>query len=145
MSREASCWSVSNSLPFKPKRRSITARCLSFNCTSHSRTSDSISFACSCSSGLMPLSSAIDSPIERIGSTSSGASREEVRDVFRGRLALGMRLQMALRAKHGVKLLDHVHRQPDRARLVHDCALDVLPDPPGGVRGKPKTTLGIEF
>src|SRR5882672_3166956 len=42
MSREASCWSVSNSPPFKPKRRSITARCLSFNCTSHSRTSDSI-------------------------------------------------------------------------------------------------------
>src|SRR5437870_3340851 len=74
-----------------------------------------------------------------------GVLADEVRDVLRGRLALGVRLQMALRAKHGVQLLDHVHRQPDGARLVHDGALDVLPDPPGGIGGKPKATLGIEL
>ena len=37
--------------------------------------------------------------------------------------ALGVRLEIALGAQDGVQLLDHVHGQPDGARLVHDGAL----------------------
>ena len=56
-----------------------------------------------------------------------------------------MRLEVPQRAQHDVELLDHVRRQPHRARLVHDGALDRLPDPPRGVRGEAKAALGIEF
>lgn len=38
-----------------------------------------------------------------------------------------------------------MHRQPYRARLVHDGALDVLADPPRGVGGKPEAAFRVEF
>ena len=47
--------------------------------------------------------------------------------------------------QHGVELLDHMHRQANGARLVHDGALDVLANPPGRIGGKAETALGIEF
>ena len=52
---------------------------------------------------------------------------------------------MAARAQHRVQLLDHVHRQADGARLVHDRALDALADPPGGIGGEAKPALRIEL
>ncbi len=38
-----------------------------------------------------------------------------------------------------------MHRQADGARLVHDGALDVLPDPPRSVGGKAEAAFRIEF
>jgi hypothetical protein len=38
-----------------------------------------------------------------------------------------------------------MHRQADGARLVHDRALDVLADPPGGVGGKAEAAFRVEF
>ena len=44
-----------------------------------------------------------------------------------------------------VEFLDDVHRQTDGARLVHDRALDVLADPPGGIGGEAEAAFRIEF
>lgn len=52
---------------------------------------------------------------------------------------------MTFRAQYLVELANHVDRQAYRARLIHDRALDALPDPPRGIRRKPETTRGIEF
>ena len=56
-----------------------------------------------------------------------------------------VRLEVPARAQDDVDLLDHVHRQPDRARLVHDRALDVLADPPRRVGREAKTPLRVEL
>ncbi len=74
-----------------------------------------------------------------------GVLAGEVRDVLGARLAVRVRLEVALRPEHRVQLPDHVHRQPDGARLVHDRALDVLPDPPGGVSREAKAALRVEL
>ncbi|EXI76456.1 MAG: hypothetical protein AW07_00404 [Candidatus Accumulibacter sp. SK-11] len=54
-------------------------------------------------------------------------------------------LEVANRTQDEVDLLDHMHRQADRPRLVHDRALDALANPPGGVSREAKTALGIEL
>ena len=36
-------------------------------------------------------------------------------------------------------------RQPDRARLIHDRALDGLSNPPGRIGGEAEAAFGIEF
>ena len=154
----------STSWLFRPKRRSITVRCLSFSCSSHRRTSDSISCVCKPASGLTPArrrsirrSTASDRcPAARRARPCARCARARARTSSAGlpsrcamssiaRLALAVRLQMALGAQHQIQFLDHVHRQPYRARLVHDRALDVLAYPPGGVGGEAEAALGIEF
>ena len=50
------------------------------------------------------------------------------------RLAAEVLQQLALHADELVDRLDHVHGDPDRARLVGDRARDGLADPPRGVR-----------
>ena len=66
-------------------------------------------------------------------------------DVIGARLVIGVRLQVALGAQHDVELLDHMDRQSDGARLVHDPALDALANPPGGIGRKAKPSLRVEF
>jgi hypothetical protein len=56
-----------------------------------------------------------------------------------------MRLEVAQRAQHDVELLHDVRGQADRARLVHDRALDRLPDPPRRVRREAEAALRIEL
>ena len=56
-----------------------------------------------------------------------------------------VRLEVAQRAQHDVQLLHDVRGQPDRARLVHDRALDRLPDPPRRVGREAEAALGIEL
>src|SRR5581483_3132988 len=70
---------------------------------------------------------------------------EKVRHVVDRRLALRVRAQVPPRAQHRVQLADDVHRQPYGARLVHDRALDVLPDPPRGVGREAEPALGVEL
>jgi hypothetical protein len=65
--------------------------------------------------------------------------------LLEGGVAVARCLQLTLGTQHLVQLLDHVHRQADGARLVHDGPLDVLADPPGGVGGKAEAALGIEL
>jgi hypothetical protein len=38
-----------------------------------------------------------------------------------------------------------VHRQADGARLIHERAINVLADPPGGIGGKAEAALRVEF
>src|SRR4051812_18311842 len=54
-------------------------------------------------------------------------------DLLRGGLAAQLGDELALRAADLVELLDHVHRDADRPRLVGERAGDRLADPPGGV------------
>jgi len=54
-------------------------------------------------------------------------------------------LEVANRTQDEVDLLDDMHRQADRPRLVHDRALDSLPDPPGRIGRETKAALGIEL
>ncbi len=65
------------------------------------------------------------------------------RDVTPIRLA--MHLQVAQRAQHHIELLHDMGRKPDGPRLIHDCALDRLADPPGGVGREAEAALGIEL
>ena len=51
-------------------------------------------------------------------------------------------VQLPLDPGHLVDRLDHVHRDPDRPRLVGDRPGDRLPDPPGGVGGE-LVALGV--
>ncbi len=60
-------------------------------------------------------------------------------------LAGRRRFEVAHGAQHEVDFLDHMHRQPDGARLVHDRALDGLADPPGRIGREAEAALGIEF
>ncbi len=61
------------------------------------------------------------------------------------RLPAGRRFEMANGAQDEVDFLDHMNRQPDGARLIHDAALNALAHPPGRVGGKPETAFRIEF
>ena len=73
---------------------------------------------------------------------------EQVRDVLERRIVPAgrrVRLEVAQRAQHHVELLHDVRGQADRARLVHDRALDRLPDPPRRVGGEAEAALGIEL
>ncbi len=54
-------------------------------------------------------------------------------DLLGGRLAAQLGDELPLRAADLVELLDDVHRDADRARLVGERAGDRLADPPGGV------------
>ena len=56
-----------------------------------------------------------------------------MRDLVGSGLAAELLDELALDVHHLVELLDHVHRDPDRARLVGDRPRDGLADPPGGV------------
>ena len=51
-------------------------------------------------------------------------------------------MELALHPRHLVDRLHHVHRDPDRARLVRDRPGDGLPDPPGRIRGE-LVALGV--
>ncbi len=53
--------------------------------------------------------------------------------------------QLASGAQVDVELLDHVDRQADGARLVHDRPLDGLADPPGRIGRKAEAALGVEL
>ncbi len=57
-------------------------------------------------------------------------------DLLRERLAAEVLEELTLDADELVDRLDHVHRDPDRARLVGDRAGDGLADPPGRVGGE---------
>src|SRR5580765_6995001 len=63
-----------------------------------------------------------------------GRHLELRRDLVRPRLAAEALDELALDVHDLVQLLDHVHRNADRASLVRDRAGDGLPDPPRGVR-----------
>mmetsp|Transcript_8723 Transcript_8723/g.14686 ORF Transcript_8723/g.14686 Transcript_8723/m.14686 type:complete len:397 (-) Transcript_8723:1129-2319(-) len=68
----------------------------------------------------------------------------------RGELGVGRRArvlvrQLALRLAQRVDEVVHVHRQPDRARVVGDGARDRLPDPPRGVRGEAEAARRVEL
>ena len=70
----------------------------------------------------------------------------ELRRDFRlGRLAVQPVPEPPRRPQAGVDVLDDVDRHPHRGRLVHDRALDRLPDPPGRVGRKAEAAFGIEF
>ncbi|MNY13282.1 hypothetical protein D3C86_1464110 [compost metagenome] len=53
--------------------------------------------------------------------------------------------KMTLGTQYLVELANHVHRQPHRAGLVHDRALDALADPPRGIGGKAEATGRIKL
>ncbi|MPN03676.1 hypothetical protein SDC9_150908 [bioreactor metagenome] len=54
-------------------------------------------------------------------------------------------LQVAHGAQHKIDFLDHMHRQTDGPRVVHDAAFDALADPPGRVGRKTEAALGVEL
>ena len=68
-----------------------------------------------------------------IESTSSGSMPGDLGDLLGGGLAAQLGDELALGAADLVELLDHVHRDADRARLVGQGAGDRLADPPGRV------------
>src|SRR3954467_12551813 len=61
---------------------------------------------------------------------------ELLRDLLRLRLAAEALDELALDVHDLVQLLDHVHRDADRARLVRDRPGDRLSDPPGRIGGE---------
>ena len=71
--------------------------------------------------------------LRRIWLTSSGCRSSSSADLLGARLAAELRAERALGADDLVQLLDHVHRHPDRARLVGERPGDGLADPPGRV------------
>src|SRR3954465_5257446 len=62
-----------------------------------------------------------------------GLNARHVGDLLGRRLAAQLGHELALRAPDLVQLLDHVHRDADRARLVGERAGDRLADPPSRV------------
>jgi len=70
---------------------------------------------------------------------------ERRRELLVGRVAAERLRELALRARHAVDRLDHVHRHADRAGLVGDAARDRLADPPGGVGGELEATAPVEL
>ena len=74
-----------------------------------------------------------------------GGLIQHVGDLLRAGLVIELLGEFAGRAQVDIQFLDHVDRQPNGAGLVHDAALDGLANPPGGVGGKAKTPLGVEF
>ena len=67
------------------------------------------------------------------------------RDLSAARLVIQVLGQFPLRAQAAVEVFNHVNRQADRARLIHNRALNGLANPPGGVGGEAKTALGVEL
>ena len=70
---------------------------------------------------------------------------DQVGNLIEPDFASAGRFEVADRAQNEVDFLDHMHRQANGARLVHDRALDALPDPPGGVGGETEAALGVVF
>src|SRR5438445_256144 len=73
---------------------------------------------------------------QRLGLDLSDAlagDREVLPDLLRGVLAAELLHELPRGPDELVDRLDHVHGDPDRARLVGDGARDRLPDPPGSV------------
>src|SRR5215208_5962122 len=60
-------------------------------------------------------------------------------------LALHIGGELVVGAGHLAKLVTPVHGHPYGAALVGNGTLHRLPDPPGGVRGEPPSTVGIEL
>ena len=71
-----------------------------------------------------------------------GRHLELLGDLLRLRLAAEALDELALDVHDLVQLLDHVHRDPDRARLVGDRPRDRLADPPGRV-GRELVALAV--
>src|SRR3954449_11797170 len=71
-----------------------------------------------------------------------GRHLELLGDLFRVWLAAEALDELALDVHDLVQLLDHVHGDADRARLVGDRARDRLPDPPGRV-GRELVALAV--
>ena len=66
-------------------------------------------------------------------------------DLDRTRVAAELRAERALGANDLVQLLDHVHRHPDRARLVGERPGDGLADPPRRVRRELEALAIVEL
>src|SRR3954447_18760985 len=69
----------------------------------------------------------------------------DVGDLLGGRLAAQLGDELALRAADLVQLLDDVHGDADRARLVGERAGDGLADPPGRIRGELEALAVVEL
>jgi hypothetical protein len=69
---------------------------------------------------------------------------QEGHALHRGVPAIG-RLQVTHGAQHHIDFLDHMDRQTDGPRLVHDAALDALADPPGGIGRETETAFRVEL
>src|SRR5439155_8342112 len=69
---------------------------------------------------------------------------ELARDVLDHRGAAQPRAQRALGAHEPVDLLEHLHGNPHRARLLRDPAQDRLSDPDRGVGAEPEPALRLE-
>ena len=80
--------------------------------------------------------------IRRISRTSSVVISSSSAISSGARLAAEPLDELALDVDDLVQLLDHVHRDADRARLVGDRARDRLPDPPGRV-GRELVALAV--
>src|SRR5918995_214778 len=74
-----------------------------------------------------------------------GRHLDELADLLGRRLAIVLLDQRPLRARHAVHPLNHVHGDPDRARLVRQSTRDRLPDPPGRVGRKLETATPVEL
>src|SRR3954469_4058428 len=74
-----------------------------------------------------------------------GLDARDVGDLLGGGLATQLRDELALGAADLVELLDHVHRDADRARLVSQSAGDRLANPPGGVGGELEALAVVEL
>ena len=74
-----------------------------------------------------------------------GRHLELLGDLLRPRLATEALHELTLDVDDLVELLDHVHRDADRARLVGDRARDRLPDPPGRVRRELEALAVVEL
>src|SRR5918994_2047893 len=77
--------------------------------------------------------------------SSSISSPEAFRDLLVCGLTLHLGGELVVGAGHLPDLIPHVHRHPYGATLVGHCTLHRLPNPPGGVRGEPPSTAGIEL
>src|SRR5690625_2468368 len=68
-----------------------------------------------------------------------------VGDLLPGGLFAVLLVEGTAYARELVDRFDHVDRDADRARLVGDCAVHGLTDPPGGVRGELETAPVVEL
>src|SRR5262249_11487754 len=62
-----------------------------------------------------------------------------------GRSPAGLELEAARGVHERSLSLDDVHRQPDRARVIRDRALNRLPDPPGCIRREAEAWAPVEL
>ena len=70
---------------------------------------------------------------------------QQVGNFFRRRLMVKLLGQFTSCTQVYVELLDHMNRQTDGSRLVHDGAFDGLADPPGCIGRETEPPLRIEF